>query len=158
MPVLNGISASRHITEQRPDTRVVMLTMHDTEDLLFDALRAGASGYVVKSAATKDLVEAARAALRGAVMLYPREMQRLADSYLGALRDGSEVPPEPLSGREQEVLKLVAEGHTSESIAALLQISPHTVSRHRANIFEKLGMSDRVELTRYAIRRGLVEP
>ncbi len=158
MPKVSGIDAARHIAEHRPDTRVVFLTMHETEDLLFRALQAGASGYVVKSAATGDLIEAARAALRGEVLLYPREMRALAESYTEALRAGHELPPEPLSHREREVLKLVAEGHSSDEIAAVLGISVKTVARHRANIFAKLGMSDRVELTRYAIRRGLIEP
>lgn len=158
MPKLTGIDAARHITEQRPGTRVIMLTMHDSEDLLFRALKAGASGYVVKSAAGKDLVEAARGALRGEVFLLPREMRALAASYLTALEEGAEEPPDVLSDREIEVLKLVAEGHSNEQIGEILAISARTVARHRANTLSKLGMTDRVELTRYAIRRGLVEP
>lgn len=158
MPKLTGIDAARHITEQRPGTRVIMLTMHDSEDLLFRALKAGASGYVVKSAAGKDLVEAARGALRGEVFLLPREMRALAASYLTALEEGAEEPPDVLSDREIEVLKLVAEGHSNEEIGEILAISARTVARHRANTLSKLGMTDRVELTRYAIRRGLVEP
>lgn len=158
MPKLTGIDAARHITEQRPGTRVIMLTMHDSEDLLFRALKAGASGYVVKSAAGKDLVEAARGALRGEVFLLPREMRALAASYLDALEEGAEEPPDVLSDREVEVLKLVAEGHSNEEIGEILVISARTVARHRANTLSKLGMTDRVELTRYAIRRGLVEP
>ena len=158
MPKVTGIDAARHITEQRPGTRVIMLTMHDSEDLLFRALKAGASGYVVKSAAGKDLVEAARGALRGEVFLLPREMCALAASYLAAIEEGAEDPPDVLSNREIEVLKLVAEGHSNEEIGEILVISARTVARHRANTLSKLGMTDRVELTRYAIRRGLVEP
>ena len=158
MPKLTGIDAARHISAQRPGTRIVFLTMHDDEDLLYQALRAGASGYVVKSSGTLELVEACRGALRGEVVLYPRHMQVLAESFLSALGNGRESAPETLTGREQEVLKLVAEGHSSEQIAGILHISAKTVARHRQNIFAKLGMSDRVELTRYAIRRGLVAP
>jgi DNA-binding NarL/FixJ family response regulator len=158
MPKLTGIDAARHISAHRPATRVVFLTMHEDTDLLYQALRAGASGYVVKSAGTHELIEAARAALRGRVVLYPREMRALAKSFLAAVADGQESAPDVLTDREQEVLKLVAEGHSSDQVAAILHISAKTVARHRQNIFAKLGMSDRVELTRYAIRRGLVTP
>jgi DNA-binding NarL/FixJ family response regulator len=158
MPTLTGIDAARQIAAHRPRTRIVFLTMHDDENLLYQALRAGASGYVVKSSGTRELVEACRASLRGDVVLYPRHMQALAESFLAAVRDGHESAPQALSDREQEVLKLVAEGHVNEQIAAILHISANTVARHRQNILTKLGMSDRVELTRYAIRRGIVAP
>jgi DNA-binding NarL/FixJ family response regulator len=127
--------------------------MHDNEEYLFEALRAGASGYVLKSAADDDLIEACRAALRGETFLYPRAVKALVRELLssGDARD-------PLSARELEVVKLIAEGYTSRAIAAELVISEKTVERHRSNILEKLGMRDRVDLTRYAIRRGLVEP
>jgi DNA-binding NarL/FixJ family response regulator len=158
MPGMNGIDVARHVAEHRPEVRVVFLTMHDSEDLLFRALSVGASGYVLKSAAVSDLLEASRAALRGEVFLYPRDLRTLAESYRDALARGESQPPEALSDRELEVLKLVAEGRSSTDIARILVISPRTVARHRANMLAKLGMSDRVELTRYAIRRGLVTP
>jgi DNA-binding NarL/FixJ family response regulator len=131
-----------------------MLSMHDIEDYCLQALKAGASGYVLKTVADRDLVEACRAAMRGEAFLYPPTVRMLMRSWL---EDGSEATS-PLTAREEEVVKLVAEAHTSEDIAALLHISPRTVERHRENILAKLGMRDRVELTRYAIRHGLVEP
>lgn len=155
MPKINGIDVARHVTEQRPHVRVVILTMHEREDLLYRALQAGASGYVVKSAAPAELLEAARAALRGDVFMYPGALRAKAETYL----QGGERADDPdgLSERELEVLKLVAEGRTNQEIGSVLTISPKTVARHRANMLTKLGMSDRVELTRYAIRRGLIE-
>jgi DNA-binding NarL/FixJ family response regulator len=131
-----------------------MLSMHDSEQYLFEALKAGASGYVLKSGADRDLVEACRAAMRGEPFLYPAAVSRLIRDVLAR----AEEPADPLTPRELQVVKLIAEAHTSEQIAELLVISPRTVDRHRENILAKLGMRDRVELTRYAIRRGLVEP
>jgi DNA-binding NarL/FixJ family response regulator len=130
--------------------------MYDNEQFLFEALKAGASGYVLKSGADRDIVEACRAAMRGQTFLYPSAMSALVRDYVEL--DGGGDGFEPLTPREQEVLKLIAEAHPSKTIAKMLSISIKTVERHRANILEKLGMSDRVELTRYAIRRGLVEP
>jgi DNA-binding NarL/FixJ family response regulator len=132
--------------------------MHDNERYFFEALRAGASGYVLKSAADRDLVEACRATMRGEPFLYPDAVTALIRDYLERARDGEEPGDDPLSNRESEILKLIAEGNTSREIAELLVISEKTVERHRANILDKLGMRDRVDLTRYAIRRGLVEP
>ena len=131
-----------------------MLSMHDSEQYLYEALKAGASGYVLKSGADRDLVEACRAALRGEPFLYPAAVARLIADALAR----PEAPPDPLTPRELEVVKLIAEAHTTDQIAAVLTLSPRTVERHRENIMRKLGMRDRVELTRYAIRRGLVEP
>jgi DNA-binding NarL/FixJ family response regulator len=125
---------------------------------LFEALRAGASGYVLKTAADRDLVEACRAVLRGQPFLYPSGIAVLIRDFLDRARDGEDLPADPLSPRELEVVKLVAEAYTSEQIARLLGLSRKTVERHRENVLGKLGMRDRVELTRYAIRRGLVEP
>src|SRR5690349_13009885 len=124
----------------------------------FEALKAGASGYVLKTAANRDLIEACRAAMRGEPFLYPAAVQALIRDYLERAKRGEETPDDPLTPRELEVVKLIAEGHTSEEISEMLFISKKTVDRHRANILEKLGMRNRVELTRYAIRRGLVEP
>jgi DNA-binding NarL/FixJ family response regulator len=158
MPRMTGLQAAAELTRRRPDVRVLMLSMHDNEQYLFEALRAGACGYVLKSAADRDLVEACRAALRGEPFLYPSAIAALIRDYLDRARDGEDAQPDPLTPRELEVLKLIAEAHTSEQIAALLNVSRKTVERHRENILAKLGMRDRVQLTRYAIRRGLVEP
>jgi DNA-binding NarL/FixJ family response regulator len=132
--------------------------MHENEQYLYEALKAGASGYVVKSVADRDLVEACRAALRGEPFLYPGAMSALIRDYLHRARNDQPVSEDPLTPRETEVVKLIAEGNSSKEIARTLVISEKTVERHRANILEKLGMRDRVDLTRYAIRRGLVEP
>ena len=158
MPVLTGLQAARRLTAERPELRVLMLSMHDNEQYLFEALRAGASGYVLKTAADRDLVEACRAVLRGQPFLYPSGIAVLIRDFLDRARDGEELPADPLTPRELEVVKLVAEAHTSEQIAHVLGLSRKTVERHRENVLAKLGMRDRVELTRYAIRRGLVEP
>ena len=154
MPRRTGLQAAREIARQRPDIRVLMLSMHDLEAYCFEALKAGASGYVLKTVADRDLVEACRAAMRGEPFLTPPTIRTLLRSYL----DDPARHLRTLSDREEEVTKLVAESHTSEEIARILNISPRTVDRHRENILAKLGMRDRVELTRWAIRRGLVEP
>ena len=158
MPRMTGLQAAREINRRNPDVRVLMLSMHDNEQYLFESIRAGASGYVLKSAVDRDLVEACRAAMRGEPFLYPGGVRALLREYLDRARAGETVDGEVLTPREEEILKLVAEAHTNDEIAAMLVISKKTVERHRANILEKLGMSDRVELTRYAIRRGLVQP
>jgi DNA-binding NarL/FixJ family response regulator len=158
MPRKTGLQAAREITERRPELRVLMLSMHDHEQYLFEAIRAGASGYVLKSAVDRDLVEACRAAMRGEPFLYPGGVRALMREYIERARAGEALHRELLTPREEEIVKLVAEAHTNEEIGEMLFISKKTVERHRANILEKLGMRDRVELTRYAIRRGLVEP
>ena len=158
MPRMTGLQAAREINRRNPDVRVLMLSMHDNEQYLFEAIRVGASGYVLKSAVDRDLVEACRAAMRGEPFLYPGGVRALLREYLDRARAGETVDGEVLTPREEEILKLVAEAHTNDEIAEMLVISKKTVERHRANILEKLGMRDRVELTRYAIRRGLVQP
>jgi DNA-binding NarL/FixJ family response regulator len=158
MPRKTGLQAAREITHRKPDVRVLMLSMHDNEQYLFEAIRAGASGYVLKSAVDRDLVEACRAAMRGEPFLYPGGVRALMREYLERARAGQAHHAELLTPREEEIVKLVAEAHTNEEIGEMLYISKKTVERHRANILEKLGMRDRVELTRYAIRRGLVQP
>jgi DNA-binding NarL/FixJ family response regulator len=155
---LTGLQAAREISQRRPDVRVLMLSMHDNEQYFFEALKAGASGYVLKTAANADFVEACRATMRGEPFLYPSAAAALMRDYLDRAARGEAAPSDPLTPRELDVLKPIAEGHTSEEIADMLFISKKTVDRHRANILEKLGMRNRVELTRYAIRRGLVEP
>jgi len=155
MPRKTGLQAAREITHRNPHIRVLMLSMHDNEQYLFEAISAGASGYVLKSAVDRDLVEACRATMRGEPFLYPDGIRALMREYLERLRTG-DTHRELLTPREEEILKLVAEGHTNDEIGSLLHISKKTVERHRANILEKLGMRDRVQLTRYAIRRGLI--
>jgi DNA-binding NarL/FixJ family response regulator len=158
MPRKTGLQAAREITHRKPEVRVLMLSMHDNEQYLFEAIRAGASGYVLKSAVDRDLVEACRAAMRGEPFLYPGAVRALMREYLERASTGEALHTELLTPREEEIVKLVAEAHTNEEIGEMLFISKKTVERHRANILEKLGMRDRVELTRYAIRRGLVQP
>jgi DNA-binding NarL/FixJ family response regulator len=156
MPRLTGIQAAIELARRKPELKILILSMHDNEQYFFEALKAGASGYVLKSSADRDLVEACRAAMRGEPFLYPGAVTALIRDFLE--RDDSGGDLEPLTPRELEILKLIAEAHSTKEIAGLLVISPKTVERHRANILEKLGMRDRVELTRYAIRRGLIEP
>lgn len=158
MPRMTGLQAARELVALKPGLRVLMLTMHDNEQYFFQALKAGASGYVLKSVADRDLVDACRAALRDEPFLYPGAVTALVRTYLDRLRDGEEPPDQVLTPREEEVLKLVAEGHSSKEIAEMLFISIKTVHRHRANMLHKLGLRDRLELTRYAIRSGLIEP
>jgi DNA-binding NarL/FixJ family response regulator len=158
MPRRTGLAAAREITTRRPETRVLMLSMHDSEQYFFEALKAGAAGYVLKSAADRELVEACRAAMRGESVIFGGAVTALIRDYLDRVRRGDDARDDPLTPREVEVVKLIAEAHTNEQIAAELVISRKTVERHRANILEKLGMRDRVQLTRYAIRRGLIEP
>jgi DNA-binding NarL/FixJ family response regulator len=158
MPRMTGLHAARELHRRRPELRILMLSMHENERYLYEALKAGASGYVVKTVADRDLVEACRATLRGERFLYPGAMTPLIEEFLHRARQELPVREDPLTPREQEVVKLVAEGHSSREIAGALVISEKTVERHRANVLEKLGMRDRVDLTRYAIRQGLVEP
>ena len=158
MPRLTGIQAARELSRRKPDLRTLILSMHDSERFFFEALRAGASGYVLKSVADRDLVEACRATMRGEPFLYPAAVKALIRDHLDRAMEGEAIPDDPLSPRETEIVKLIAEGQTSREIADLLVISEKTVERHRANILTKLGMRDRVDLTRYAVRRGLVEP
>ena len=154
MPRMTGLQAASELAARKPELRILMLSMHENEQFLFEALRAGASGYVLKTAADRDLVNACRATMRGDTFLYAGAVAALVREHLE--RDATSL--DPLTPREVEVVKLVAEGHTSDEIAGMLFISRKTVDRHRANILEKLGMRDRVDLTRYAIRRGLITP
>jgi len=133
MPKMTGLQAARELRARRPDVRVLMLSMHDNEQYFFEALKAGASGYVLKSGANRDLVEACRAAMRGEPFLYPAAVTALIRDYLERVSEpGAAVTSDPLTPREQDVVKLTAEGHTSEEIAAILVIAKKTVDRHRA--------------------------
>jgi len=158
MPRKTGLQAARELSRRRPELRTLILSMYENEQFLFEALKAGASGYVLKSAANRDLIEACRATMRGEPFLYPAAVRALVRDYLDRASRGEDTPEDPLSPRELEVVKLIAEGFTSEEIGEQLFISKKTVDRHRENVLEKLGMRNRVELTRYAIRRGLVTP
>jgi DNA-binding NarL/FixJ family response regulator len=158
MPRLTGLQVARELSRTQPDLRILILTMYDNEQYFFDALKSGASGYVLKSVADRDLVEACRAAMRGEPFLYPGAVTALIRDYLNRARDGQDIPAKAITDREEEILKLVAEGHSSREIADLLVISVKTVERHRANLLQKLGLKDRLALTRYAIRAGLIEP
>ena len=157
MPRMTGIQAAAELHKRKPELRVLMLSMHDSEQFLFESLKAGASGYVLKSGADNDIVDACRAAMRGESFLYPSAVAALVRDYVERGGRGEEQF-DVLTPRELEVLKLIAEANTSKEIAEQLFISVKTVERHRQNILKKLGMSDRVELTRYAIRRGLIQP
>jgi DNA-binding NarL/FixJ family response regulator len=157
MPRMTGIQAAAELHKRKPEVRLLMLSMHDSEQFLYEALKAGASGYVLKSGADTDIVDACRAAMRGDSFLYPSAVATLVRDYVERGGRGEEQF-DVLTPRELEVLKLIAEAHTSKEIAQLLFISIKTVERHRQNILDKLGMRDRVELTRYAIRRGLIQP
>jgi DNA-binding NarL/FixJ family response regulator len=156
MPGMTGIQAAAELNRRKPELRILVLSMYDSEQFLFEALKAGASGYVLKSDADQDIVEACRRTMRGQSFLYPSAVATLVRDYVERGRPDDEQF-DILTPRELQVLKLIAEAHTSKEIAKELFISIKTVERHRANILDKLGMTDRVELTRYAIRRGLIQ-
>jgi DNA-binding NarL/FixJ family response regulator len=161
MPRMTGLQAVAELRRRKPQLRTLILSMHENERYLYESLKAGASGYVLKSVADRDLVEACRSAMRGEAFLYPGAETSLIRDLLCQAREpggGEAVREDPLTSREQEIVKLIAESYSTRQIADALVISEKTVDRHRTNILEKLGMHDRVELTRYAIRRGLVEP
>ncbi|MBU8808525.1 response regulator [Mycolicibacterium goodii] len=158
MPRMTGLQAAREINRSHPDVRILILSMYDNEQYFFEALKAGASGYVLKSVADRDLLEACRATLRGEPFLYAGAITALIRDFLHRARHGGEPPDSILTPREEEVLKLIAEGYSTREIAATLTISAKTVDRHRTNILAKLGLRDRLALTRYAIRAGLIEP
>jgi DNA-binding NarL/FixJ family response regulator len=158
MPRLTGLHAARELRRRRPAVRILMLSMHENERYLYEALKVGASGYVMKTVADRDLLEACRAALRGQRFLYPGAMTPLIAELLRQADHGLPLQEDPLTPREQEVVKLIAEGYSGREIADALVISAKTVERHRANVLEKLDVRGRVELTRYAIRSGLIDP
>jgi len=158
MPRMTGLQAAKDITERSSSVRVLLLSMHDNEQYVFQALRAGASGYVLKTAAESDVVNACRAAMRGEPFLMPTAVRAVVRDYIERARDGEVVEDEVLTTRELEVAKLIGEGHSTREIAEALVVSEKTVERHRTKIFQKLGLHDRVAVARWAIRRGLVEP
>jgi DNA-binding NarL/FixJ family response regulator len=155
MPRKTGIQAAREIRAQAEQVQVLLLSMHDDERYFFDALEAGASGYVFKRAADADLIKAIRTVATGETFVSSRAQQVLMQEWL---EEGRTEPKDALTPREEEVVKLIAEANTNKQIAVALNLSEKTVESHRANVLAKLGMRDRVELVRYAIKRGLVEP
>ena len=155
MPRLTGLQAARQIKAHLPDTQILILSMHDDQRYVFDALKAGASGYVLKRDVDDALVDAIRAVHRGEAFVTHAVERTMIREWM--TKSASAGPDEPLSPREQEVLKLISEAHTNREIAETLHLAEKTVESHRANILRKLGMRDRVELVRYAIRRGLIE-
>jgi DNA-binding NarL/FixJ family response regulator len=156
MPRMTGVQAAREIKAHLPATQVLLLSMHDEERYMLDAFKAGASGYVLKRAADADLIQAVRAVASGGSFLSPSTQGTIGREWLDLGRE--DKPRDPLTPRELDVVKLIAEAYTNKQIAEILKVSEKTVESHRANVLSKLGMRDRVELVRYAIRRGLIEP
>jgi DNA-binding NarL/FixJ family response regulator len=154
MPLLNGLDAAREILQDRPAARVILLTMHMEEHQVVAALRAGVRGYVVKTQAVEDLVQAIREVARGDIYLSPGVSRVFVESYLAR----PDAQPDPITARERQVLQLVAEGKTSKEIAVVLDLTVKTAESYRARIMEKLDIHDTAGLVRYAIRHGLIEP
>jgi DNA-binding NarL/FixJ family response regulator len=159
MPLLNGLEATRQIKHDCPEVAVLVLTMHDNEEYVSQLLAAGAAGYVLKRAASSELVTAIRAVAQGQSYLSPAVTKVLIEGYIGRKPTGPAVvdPFGTLTAREREVLQLVAEGHTNSEIAKLLNISLKTAKAHRSNLMQKLGLHDRGELIKVAIQRGIIE-
>ncbi|SFO76011.1 two component transcriptional regulator, LuxR family [Geodermatophilus dictyosporus] len=158
MPRMTGLQAATEMSRRWPAMHILMLSMYDNDQYFFAALKAGASGYVLKSVADRDLVGACRAAVRGEPFIYSDALGSLMREYVARADRGEQQPTGLLTPREAEVVKLIAEGRSSREIAALLVISVKTVERHRENVLQKLRMQDRTQLTRYAIKTGLIEP
>jgi DNA-binding NarL/FixJ family response regulator len=155
MPKRTGIQAAREIRTYCPDTRVLLLSMHDDDRYFLEGLEAGAAGYVLKRSADADLIDALRTVASGRTFLSGGAQKSLLHEW----REGGRTDPDDgLTPRELEIVKLIAEAYTNRQIAETLSLSEKTVESHRGNVLSKLGMRDRVELVRYAIRRGLVEP
>ena len=159
MPLLSGLEATRQIKSLCPQIEVLVLTMHADEEYVFQILQAGASGYLLKQSAVGELVTAIQAVDQGDSYLSPAISRKVVDGYVRQAREQSQVDPyEQLTDREREVLHLIAEGYSTQEIADLLFISPKTVRGHRSSLTEKLGLHSNAELTRYAIRKGIVHP
>ena len=154
MPRMTGLQAAREIKSQAPEVHVLLLSMHDDERYLFDALRAGASGYVLKRAADTDLIDAVRSASEDRPFVPPVTQRAMVREWL---ETGADAPEDPLTPRELEVVKLISEAYTNREIAEALKLSEKTIESHRGSVLAKLGMRDRVQLVRYAVRRGLIE-
>ena len=158
MPGMGGVEATQRLKAKHPEVQVLALTMHEDETYVFQLLRAGAAGYVLKRAAAQDLVQAVRAAAKGDAFLYPSIARKVVEDYLRRVETGEERERyDGLTTREKEILTLIAQGLSNQQIAEKLYISIKTVQTHRAHILEKLGLHDRTELVRYAIRKGLIQ-
>jgi two-component system response regulator NreC len=158
MPNWNGLQATRAIKEEFPQMHVLALTMYESDEYFFQMLAAGASGYILKKAASTDLLTAIRAVHQGDVFLYPSVARRLVSDYLTRVKSGEEQSSyDGLTVREREVLKLIAEGHTNQVIADKLVISPSTVQTHRNRIMQRLNLHTRAELIKYAMRKGMLD-
>jgi len=151
---MDGLEATRRIRKKSPEVKVLVLTQHDNKEYILSAIKAGAAGYVPKRALGSDLVSAIRTVYKGDSFLYPSAAAALIDSYL---HQAEEEPYDRLTAREREILKLIAEGHTSREIAGILFISLKTVLGHRTKIMEKLDLHNRTELIKYAMRKGLIK-
>ena len=159
MPSLGGLEATRRIKRQMDDAQVLMLTMHDNEQFFFQAIQAGASGYVTKTAPEWELLTAIRSVDQGNCYLNAGVTKLLVSDYLERIKRGERRQPDDLlTDREREILNLVAAGHSNREIAQLLNISEHTVHNHRARLMEKLGVHNRLELLKYALRQGIITP
>ena len=154
MPHLNGLETARRLRETVPQTKIILLTMHTEEPYVLEALQAGTVGYVLKTQAAVDIVQAIREALQGAIYLSPRVANAVVQAYL----THSTLPPDPLTSREREIVQRIAEGETTKEIAAHLGLSVKTVESHRSNLMRKLDIHETATLVRYAIRRGLTTP
>jgi two-component system response regulator NreC len=159
LPDISGIEATRQLKQEFPDLSVIALTIHDDEQYFFEMLQAGASGYVPKRAASDDLITSIRAAYSGEIYIYPSLAKALVADFLGrSSQENEKASLDGLTTRELEVLSLLAEGFNNEKIGETLQISKHTVARHRENLMRKLELHSRSELVKYAIRKGLIAP
>lgn len=154
MPMLNGIDAARELRRSCPKTKVILLTQHEEEQYIHEALEAGVKGYVLKSQVASDLVHALQQVSRGGFYLSPGVSRAVVEAY----RTRSERPADPLSGRERQVLQLIAEGKSTKDVASLLGISVKTAESHRSRLMQKLDIHETASLVRYAVRRGLVQP
>jgi DNA-binding NarL/FixJ family response regulator len=154
MPILNGLVAVQELKRVCPETKSVLLTRHDEDQYVVEALRAGVRGYVLKNQAGTDLVHAIQLVCRGEVYLSPGISRAVVDAYLSK----SNLPDDPLSSREHEVLQLIVEGKSTKDVAALLGISVKTAESHRSRLMQKLDIHETASLVRYAVRRGLVQP
>ena len=154
MPSLNGVDAAKAILQVSPRTRTILLTMHTEDQYVLPALHAGIKGYVLKTKAAEDLVQAIHDVSQGKTYLSPGVSGAVVSAYLAK----TDLPSDPLSSREREVLQLIAEGRTTKEVAALLGVSVSTAESHRSRIMEKLDIHETASLVRYAIRKGLIEP
>jgi two-component system, NarL family, response regulator NreC len=155
MPVMDGLEATRQLKERFPQTQVIVLTMHRSDEHFFEMLKAGASGYILKAAQPGELVDAVRIVAQGQVFLYPTMAKKLLSDYLNRIEGGSDTVHE-LSPREKEILTMLAAGHSNKEIADKLVVSPSTIHSHRSNLMRKLGLSSRHELFQYARKHGLL--